>query len=263
MQALFYPESPLHRQYTLKTLFERLGYAITLDLNDPFDFAVSWMNRTWVPSYAFLDDVALTKPVLNLRCTDISKEYVDTLFNDVFGYSAAIDPMTYRGRAVKKSNENAWGRGRFVECPIRRRRKRYVYQQFIDTTENGLTAEYRTPIILGAIPMVFILRKAMPARVVKTKTQRFDIVDPCEVFTPEECDDILAFCRRIGLDVGELDILRSKHDGRIYILDANKTTVGLPGGGKGLEEEVARLSETFDQGIQALLQAKLIPQKTG
>ena len=35
-----------------------------------------------------------------------------------------------------------------------------------------------------------------------------------------------AFCREIGLEFGELDVLRDKESGRIYIVDANNTPVG-------------------------------------
>ena len=269
MQALFYPGSPHRRRYTVNDLFEHLGYTVTVDPRDAFDFAVSWLNRTWVPSYAVLEEVARKKPVLNLRCTDISKEYVDTLFRDVFGYSAAIDPTTYTGRAVRKPNANAWGKGVFVDCPIRKInkwfadgsigkiKKRYVYQQFIDTSQDdGLIAEYRTPVVLGTIPMVYILYKEMPDRVIKTQRQGVQFVETADVFTPEECNRIVQFCRCIGLDLGELDILRSNEDGRLNILDANKTPGGLPVGGLTPQARVVQLAEALEKGLHALLHAR-------
>src|SRR3954454_7156229 len=43
------------------------------------------------------------------------------------------------------------------------------------------------------------------------------------VFTPEEVRQILAFARAMGVDYGEFDILRDRSDGRIYVVDVNKT----------------------------------------
>ena len=41
-----------------------------------------------------------------------------------------------------------------------------------------------------------------------------------------ELDRIEAFTRRMGLDWGGLDILRDRDDGRLYIVDVNKTDLG-------------------------------------
>ena len=46
------------------------------------------------------------------------------------------------------------------------------------------------------------------------------------MFTPAELDLIRAFTARMGLDWGGLDILRDRYDGRIYIVDVNKTDLG-------------------------------------
>ncbi len=43
-----------------------------------------------------------------------------------------------------------------------------------------------------------------------------------------ECERIQAFCRVIGLDLGELDVLRHATDGRIYIVDVNYMPFGPP-----------------------------------
>ena len=43
-------------------------------------------------------------------------------------------------------------------------------------------------------------------------------------------EKILLFCRRMGLDYGELDMLRDREDGRLYIVDVNNTPFGPPHG---------------------------------
>ena len=47
-----------------------------------------------------------------------------------------------------------------------------------------------------------------------------------ESFSAEERAKITEFCRRIGLDFGNLDVLREKTDGRMYISDCNNTVTG-------------------------------------
>ena len=47
-----------------------------------------------------------------------------------------------------------------------------------------------------------------------------------DVLSAIELDLVLQFCRAIGLDYGELDIVRDQEDGRIYIVDANNTPFG-------------------------------------
>ena len=44
-----------------------------------------------------------------------------------------------------------------------------------------------------------------------------------EAFSANDISRILTFCERLGLDFGELDILPDRAEGRLYILDANKT----------------------------------------
>jgi hypothetical protein len=55
-----------------------------------------------------------------------------------------------------------------------------------------------------------------------------------EVFSEEEVGLIQKFSKSIGLDCGDLDILRDNASQKIYIVDANPTTWGPP---KGLSKE--------------------------
>jgi hypothetical protein len=44
-----------------------------------------------------------------------------------------------------------------------------------------------------------------------------------DVFSRQEQRQIASFCREIGLDFGCIDVMRDVTDGRIYIVDVNKT----------------------------------------
>ena len=48
------------------------------------------------------------------------------------------------------------------------------------------------------------------------------------MFSEDELAKISRFCHKMQLDFGGLDILRDNQDGRIYIVDVNKTDMGPP-----------------------------------
>ena len=61
----------------------------------------------------------------------------------------------------------------------------------------------------------------------KTDATACRLVDTDDLFSAAEQQRILAFCHEMRLDFGELDVLRDDDDGRIYIIDANKTPAGM------------------------------------
>ena len=91
-----------------------------------------------------------TKRALNFACHDISKSRVAAVFEATFGYPLAIDPTTYDGDAVEKSEINSMHDGRVVRCPADRR-EGYVYQRLIDTSDGGSITDLRTPCIGGSL----------------------------------------------------------------------------------------------------------------
>ncbi|MFZ0256585.1 MAG: hypothetical protein WAN46_13305 [Gammaproteobacteria bacterium] len=258
MKVLFFPEYPDKEFYTIVAIFMRLGYFATLDPNDSFDFAMAWQDRTWLDDSPVLQEIAVRKPVLNLHCQDISKHRVERVFNAVFGYSTFVDPIQHRGACVKKHDENAQG-GSIIECPVSARDERFVYQKVIESHRDGHMIEYRVPIVLDSMPILYTMEKDIPRDSIKTTKQSARVTDVQAVFDADEQTGILEFCRRMGLDFGELDILRANDDGRIYILDANKTP-----GGFGMRNKmnwrpadrqfaIERLSAVFEAAIQERL----------
>jgi hypothetical protein len=164
----------------------------------------------------------------NYRCRDVSKSHVARVFGEVFGYPLLLDPTTHVGPAVEKSETNGDHSGRIVGCPMSPR-EGYCYQRLIDTTGEGEAASFihdlRTPTV-GGRP-VAVLTKKKPA------DNRFSIHNlsvtlsaPEEIYSPDELALIGRYCEAMNLDWGSLDILRDRQDGRIYIVDVNKTDVG-------------------------------------
>lgn len=180
----------------------------------------------------YFDDVTIGVPEsagplrgLNYGCADVSKSRVAAVFEAVFGYPLSVDPMTTAGPMVEKSEKNGVHDGRIVEGPMSPR-PGFVYQKLIDTAgDDGACRDLRTPCAGGEPVLVWI--KVKPAgRRFAIQNRKATLHAPDEVFSAEERALIAAFNDRMGADWGGLDILRDRHDGRIYIVDVNKTDLG-------------------------------------
>ncbi|WP_225207532.1 ATP-grasp domain-containing protein [Novosphingobium huizhouense] len=176
------------------------------------------------PVYYHYDDttVAACEGAINGRCVDISKSTVGRVFAEVFGYALDIDPREHHGKIVRKSEINAVHDGEVLEGPITMPQPGSVYQRLIDnTTDDGMVLDLRTGIVGNEVPYVFL--KYRPRDIRFSNDNAYVRLGQPDLFTPEEKALILRFCRAIGLDIGELDILRDRESGKIYIVDVAKT----------------------------------------
>lgn len=166
--------------------------------------------------------------LINFGCTDISKSRVAAASELAFGNTLAVDPATHHGPAVEKSEINAAHDGHVVQCPAPAQPGR-AYQRLIDNRalDHELVEDLRTCTLGGKPIVVFIKRRPVTKRFQNTNV---DVVvrTPQQVFTQDEMDRISAFCREIGLEWGGVDVLRDRADGKLYIVDANKTDMGPP-----------------------------------
>lgn len=164
---------------------------------------------------------------LNFECRDISKTKVGIVFERVFGYALNIDPETYKGRMAVKSETNGVHDGRETQGPITRQ-DGLSYQRLIDNTIDGLWVEdLRCPVIDGKIEIIFIKRRELATRFANTNAN-VTLHSPDDLLSYEERRKITLFAKAMGLDWGGMDILRDKQDGKIYIVDVNKTDMGPP-----------------------------------
>ncbi|WP_409433448.1 hypothetical protein ACJ3XI_02785 [Litorimonas sp. RW-G-Af-16] len=164
---------------------------------------------------------------INASCLDISKTRVAEVFADVFGYDLAIDPLTAATPFVAKSEINGTHDGRVLTAP-EPPKPGWVYQRLIDnSTEDGHVADIRCPTVFGQIPLVFLKERPVTQRFANLNT-RCRIDAPQDHLSETELRNVSQFCQQMGLDWGGLDILRDKADGRIYIVDVNKTDMGPP-----------------------------------
>ncbi|MDJ0594371.1 MAG: hypothetical protein QNJ72_31085 [Pleurocapsa sp. MO_226.B13] len=228
-KILFYPDFP-YRKAAIYQICLFLGYDVTNNPQKKFDLAIKWQRyQTFFAKEPILTQWSeQNNHVVNLHCQDVSKLLVNQVFDEAFGYSIGVNPLTYTAKCVAKSNFNAKHDGKILSCPIDEVESGVVYQKLVDNElENNQVLEYRVPIFKQKIPFVYIYTKES-----KTERQRFygylsllsvRLVETSEIFDKTEINNILNFCQKLGLDYGELDILRDKKDRRIYIVDANNT----------------------------------------
>lgn len=227
--VLFYPNFPYWKA-TIYQLCLFLGYDVINNPEKPFDVAIYWKRyATFFPKDPTVIRLSSqNKIVLNKDCRDVSKTYIDRAFLEVFGYGTVIDPLTYQGQCVAKSDLNAQHDGKIINCPIASKKSGIIYQKLIDNeVEKGKVVDFRVPIFKQTIPVVYrYLKKNL------NDEQRFfgypslisvEAIAATEIFSKEEINLILKFCQKIGLDYGEIDVLKDEGDKRIYIIDANNT----------------------------------------
>jgi len=164
---------------------------------------------------------------LNGHCRDISKSHVANIFASTFGYPLSIDPRTATEPYLEKGEENGVHDAQIRTAPKAAEPGR-VYQKLLDNeTPDGTVLDYRCPTVFGDIPLIYLKERPVGKRFANLNT-RVRLAKPADYFSPEELTQIKAFCGAMHLDWGGLDILRHAGDGRIYIVDVNKTDMGPP-----------------------------------
>jgi len=83
-----------------------------------------------------------------------------------------------------------------------------------------------------------------------------EIVPATAHLSEQECQDIIMYCRRIGLEYGEIDILRSDEDGKIYIIDVNNTPWWPPNKLGDIDRNIA-LNLMWNAWIQGFFPEKM------
>ena len=222
----FYPNMPVsnHIMYKIISGSDKLSFATS---KEDADITYFWSGETKIKNNSS------DRLSLNGTCTDKSKSFVSAVYEKVFATQLMVDPTKYTGLVVEKSDENAAHDGRVLNCPISNFQidSLCVYQIAIDSSidDGSKIEEFRVPIVGGGIPFVYKKTRSMENRFSNINLST-DIVELSDVFSLDEVAKIVQFTSMIGMDVGEVDILRSNVDNQIYIIDANRTPNGPPNG---------------------------------
>jgi hypothetical protein len=229
-----------------------LSLGITNDPRSDFDLAINWRGAARHPQWEELSVISSSGiTVINEFCNDVSKQMVDDMFVEVFGYSSLVDPLTFQGRCVEKSNRQAAHDGHIIQCPAKKVLPDHIYQRVINNqVEEDTFRDIRIPVFGRQIPLVFFKNKDVSIRFT-SRSSVAHVVYPSEYdyFFPEGLlNKVVTFCDRIGMDYGEVDLLWDKDEKKYYIIDANKT----PGNGifsmfttKLRDEVITIMAEAF------------------
>jgi len=225
--VLFYPQIPLSDACGIYKICHILRYKMSNNPLKPFDIIINWEDCTWRTRNEILSNLIKNHACLNAQCRDISKKHVQSLFEEIFCYPLAVNPLTYQGECVMKSNANFAKDGMIIKCPIQKTNDDYVYQKLINNQFDYYSAEeIRVPIFKGKIPFVCLKYVLLNDRF--KDYFKSALADTNKILSQVEVKNIIHFCQKIGLEYGELDVLRDKNDGQIYIIDVNNTPSGPP-----------------------------------
>jgi hypothetical protein len=243
-----FPHFPIPQQpYTIGSILDALG--ITPQAYSPwklYDMLVCFEDRTCnridVPDFVqssalgwvydewnqeWRNDAMQVRRYINAQCTDISKKRVGRVFEEVFGYALDVDPRVTSGPLVRKSDINAAHDGRIITGPIsqaeyERDSESVVYSVQVNNVDGEFIDDLRVLWCDHVAPMLDRKRRPVTSRFGHGGTGVF--IEPvASHFTPEEVELLGRFCRAFGLDYGELDVLRDRDSGRLYVVDVNKT----------------------------------------
>lgn len=236
----FYPEKPHPYTVCFRTL-HRLGVSPKQGwpTTQTPGLVFMWKDDTFVPAPTTeAMEHAQGSVLINAKCLDISKARVDAIHQQVLGYSLAVDPGTYTGRMVVKSNLNGEHDGQEVMGPVATPLSSAVYQRVVDNrppqvpTElagRHVVCDIRVAIFGGQAGFAYMKYRPVDSRFSNTNSL-VDLAQLPDVLSHQEVELIERYCQTFGLDYGEIDVVRDAQDGRIYILDINKTPLGPPNG---------------------------------
>ena len=219
----FYPEKP-RPWYFIWPVMHASGVKLISDVGSA-DIVFQFDDST--ESYHEPPSIKPGARLVNFKCNDISKSRVAEAFKRAAGYSLSVDPETYKGPMVEKSEKNACHDGRIIEGPMSAIADK-TYQVLVDNeVEGGLVEDLRCCIVGGKPAIVFRKRRQLERRFLN-ENAFVELDTPENTYSDDEIRLISQFATEIGLEWGGVDVLRDRLSGKIYIVDANKTDMGPP-----------------------------------
>ncbi|CAN5546208.1 hypothetical protein BH10PSE6_BH10PSE6_04650 [soil metagenome] len=189
--------------------------------------------------------------VLNDTHFDSGKRNVQSVFAAAAGYESRIDPKYYQGFIVSKSDTNGHHDGTIHRAPMAEFDSVKVFERLFDNSVgDDLVYDIRLPFVLGTPALAYLKFRSRGRRFQNT-TLCVKVAAPGEILSDQEIAVCQRFCQSIGMEYGEIDVLRDGGDGRIYIIDANNTPAGPPKGLSIADRRLAMrlIATTFRQRV--------------
>ena len=231
----------------LSKMMDLLDIALTTDPAEAHCVAIKW--APW-SEYTIPDTVRSQlkgERVINDTHFFCAKSNIIRRFRETFGYASSVDPTTFHGLCVAKSERNALHDGRVVTCPLSAPEPDTVYELLVDNrVDDGHVEDIRVPIVGDRIPYVSLKYRPVGTRF-SVENSYVALAGTHQVFTDQEVAFILKFARALGFDYGELDVLRDRASGRVYVVDANNTPYGPANHFEPAQRDlsIALLADTF------------------
>lgn len=217
MKVLFYPKKVISYA-RIRQIFKIIKWEIIEDINQEFDIIFYWNTKVINKPDKVLLKLSESYQVINLRCNNVSKSNVAKIYQEVFKNTLEINPEKYTGRAVAKKDKGQGDKsGKIVNCPCKKEAG-WHYQKLLQDIHIGRIQEYRV-FIVGGIVAVNKKQKKIGNRF-HTIVEKNEYKEITDVFTNNEVKKINEFCKEIGAEYAELDLLRD-NDGLLYIIDVN------------------------------------------
>ena len=208
------------------------------------DGAIFWNPRMdKEKNTPFIKEIATRFHFINFFLINTDKDYVANVFDNFFKQKLMVNPETYKGYCIAKHNSNGTKSCIFLKCPINASEifKNHTYQKLVNYTckeDPEILYELRVPIFGNIIPFVFFKKREKSLRFT-CKNIEVEIATGRKYLSEKEMKKILLYCRRIGLEYGEVDVLRSDSDNNIYIIDVNNTPHWPPNNLSEVDKNIA------------------------
>jgi hypothetical protein len=195
----------------------------------------------------------IARHILNDTDYNDDKRHVVRHMLRIFGYTHGVDPLSHRGLGVVKSRTNSLHDGKVVEFPIAHSelREDVSYERLIDNRNADKTevCDIRLVVLDGRAPHAYLKYRPVETRF-SNDNKYCQLVAPTDALTATELATCLRFAETTGMDFGELDILRDRETGRLYIVDVTITPFGPPNHLPERETELAL--ESFAKALDPL-----------
>ena len=252
-----WPELP-SRRAALYKMTRSLGWELTNLPRQKAIAGIRFKDATQQNLSASTWPIDLEAPtVLNTSCIDIRKQTLEKAHANAFGYGMSVDPLMHQGQMVIKSDENAKHDGHLVHGPIDPNdlRSNVVYQLNIDNRdESGRYFDYRIVWILGHIPVIYQKFKAPNERFTNATVETKLVADVALVLSETEREAIARLTHSMHVDYAELDALRDRHTGQLFVVDVNPTPWGPPAGlGRNeMDEAIQKMAQCLQDQVLRL-----------
>ncbi len=238
----FTPEAPRYF-HAVYMLCQRLNVDIVPV--DGADVVFHWADVTVRAEPHDLDPTAI-----NARVRDISKRHVSEVHAQVFGYDLQPDPGATE--YVEKSDANATHDGHVVERASGA--AGVVVQRLIDNRlDDHVVIDYRVSVMDGRIVCTLQRYRPVGDRFTHAGHVVTLVVEADSTFDLDEQARLVGMCEAMGVDWADLDVLRDRSSGRLYVVDVNPTRG--PPHPSHVGPELARYWRLQEQGFAALLKA--------